>query len=149
MLKLIVPLFSKNSCYENANKTVSYCLKNFLISPSKAVENFTIRRHFLFSTTNRKTFKAFPTIPQHQLGVSNRTLGQLELLPTNTSTKFCRKFNRSSALLVESSGRINAVQETTLEEKSIIRDIEKESTNRKEKSLYQEDYLEEETFGEM
>ncbi|TMW45176.1 hypothetical protein DOY81_009744 [Sarcophaga bullata] len=87
MFKLLVPLLAKNSCYENANLKAAYCIKNSLISSSatNVMENFALRRHFLFSTTNRKTIQAFPTKPQHhQLEVSYRSL---EAVNTSTSTE--------------------------------------------------------------
>lgn len=151
MFKLIVPLLGKNSCYENANTRAAYCIKNILISPSttNVLENLALRRHFLFSTTNRKTIQAFPAIPKHLLGVSNRFLEkQLELLPTNKIIKqFYREFNRSSVLL-ESS----VVNETALKEKSLtkVRETKRDPFIRKQPSLYQEDYLvEENNFGNM
>ncbi|XP_037815463.1 ATP-dependent RNA helicase p62 isoform X1 [Lucilia sericata] len=157
MFKIIVPLLAKNSCYENANTKAAYCIKNFLISSStnkNVMENLTQRRHFLFSTTNRKTIQAFPTIP-HQLGVSNRNLGrqQLELLPTNKITKeFYREFKHSSVYLVESSNyKGEAVDETTLKEKPAkVQETKRDSVNRRQTSLYQEDYSDEENkFGNM
>ncbi|XP_065372085.1 ATP-dependent RNA helicase p62 isoform X2 [Calliphora vicina] len=99
----------------------------------------------------RKTIQAFPTIPKHQLGVSNRYLGQqLELLPANKIIKqFYRQFNCSNVLFVESS----AADDTTLKEKSLtkVQATKRDSSfNRKQTSLYQEDYSDEENnFGKM
>lgn len=98
MFKIIVPLLTRNSCKDNANLRTACCIKNFLISPSPRQDvdstlsvknNFTQRRHFLFSSTNRKTVAAFPANPgQKHLGVSNRLGQNLELLPTTQSREF-------------------------------------------------------------
>lgn len=168
MFKLLVPLLAKNSCYENANIKAAYCIKNTLISSSllnttttkNVMENLTLRRHFLFSTTNRKTIEAFPLIPQHQLGVStSRYLGQqLELLPTNNQKRiitFNREYHSSSVLLVESKAVDVDETTTTLKEKPKVQEqqeTKRDSFNRtKQTSLFeQEDYLDEEnTFGKM
>lgn len=108
MFKLLLPLLAKNSCKENVNFNTACCIKNALISPSAtnsvSVRNLTQRRHFLFSSTNRKTTAAFPANPEQQLGVSNRLGQQLELLPAlQINNIFLRQFHRSSVvLLVES-----------------------------------------------
>ena len=157
MFKLLVPLLAKNSCYENANLKAAYCIKNSLISSSSAtnvMENFALRRHFLFSTTNRKTIQAFPTKPQHhQLEVSYRCLGekQLELLPTDKVQRitFIRKFNSSSnnVLFVESTEAANT---STSKEKSELQEASKRDSfnKRKQTSLYTEED-EENTFDIM
>lgn len=152
MFKLLVPLLAKNSLHENVKIKTACCVKNYLISSPSAtnvIENLTLRRHFLFSTTNSKTIKAFPTIPKHQLGVSNRYLGQqIELLPLAqriTKQQFQREFHSSSVLFVDSSNYKEAVDETTLAEKTLtkVRTSKKDSF-RKQSSLFEEDYLDEE-----
>ncbi|KAM7359284.1 ATP-dependent RNA helicase Rm62 isoform 2-T2 [Cochliomyia hominivorax] len=151
MFKLLVPLLAKNSCCENANLKAAYCIKNSLIpsaSNKNVLDNLTLRRHFIFSTTNRKTIEAFPPIPQHQLGVSKRRfLGQhLEILPTIKIIKqFNREFN-SFNVLVEST----AADETTLKEKSKVqKETKRDSFDRKQTSIFEPEDEEENIFGKM
>lgn len=157
MFKLLIPLLAKNSCYENANQKAAYCIKNLLISSSSAtnvVENLALRRHFLFSTTNRKTIHAFPTKPQHhQLEVSHRCLGQkLELLTTNKGISLIRNFNSSSnnVLFVESTEAVNTLTSTEKSDSANkVKEASKgDSFNRTQTSLYSEED-EENTFDIM
>uniref|UniRef100_A0A1A9ZG53 RNA helicase n=1 Tax=Glossina pallidipes TaxID=7398 RepID=A0A1A9ZG53_GLOPL len=71
MFKIFVQNSTTNSCKE-INK-ITTCIRNLLISSCEVKSN-SIRRHFFFSTINRKSIEDF----QH-IKINNNRLGQLEL----------------------------------------------------------------------
>ncbi|XP_013115752.1 ATP-dependent RNA helicase p62 isoform X2 [Stomoxys calcitrans] len=157
MFKIIVPLLTKNSCRDNANLRTACCVKNFLISPEThrkkttlSVNNFTQRRHFLFSSTNRKTIAAFPTYPQQQLGVSNRLGQHLELLSTNRQRRlYCSSIRQEEAdnITTTTNSREKQLTSSELGTTSKRQDSKATSANyRKQQQTLFEDSDEEEFY---
>lgn len=153
MFKIFVQNSTTNSCKE-INK-ITTCIRKLLIS-SYEVKSNSIRRHFFFSTINRKSIEDF----QH-IKINNNRLGQLELtspllgvnrrlaIPssktcldyTSFNNQFHRQFHSSSVIFFQISEAEPSLGQSNSDNKAerISTIIQKQPTLLKD--LHTEDYF--------
>ncbi|XP_067617200.1 ATP-dependent RNA helicase p62-like isoform X2 [Eurosta solidaginis] len=108
MFKLLVQSLAKNSC-ECRTKTHVTCVKNFLIPTSESIPVANqLRRHFFFSSTNRRPLNFAFTDYQLVAGFKKDVKPEHKKFITNFSginscNSFCKYFHSTSNNLVEAS----------------------------------------------